>query len=555
MDYDYIVVGSGIAGLFTALLAARHGSVVVITKGRIADTNTRFAQGGIAAAIAPEDSPELHFRDTLKAGAGLCDPEAARVLAEEGPARVRDLLHFGVGFDTVDGEIALALEGAHSVPRVLHARGDATGAEIEHALTRQTLHSPVHVLEHHLLVDLLMEGERCAGAAVIETRRSGSVPLEVRGTHTVLATGGGGHIFEHTTNPPLATADGVAVALRAGAAVADLEFFQFHPTALMLPRAPRFLISEAVRGFGGVLRDSAGERFMLGQHERAELAPRDVVSRAIVEEMTRCGTDHVVLDLTHLDPARVEARFPTIARECARYGVDITRDPIPVAPAAHYMIGGVLTDVWGRTTVDGLYACGEVASAGVHGANRLASNSLLDAVVFGSRIVDACRGNAPPAKGHAAGVTGQAAPERREGTRPAPEGEGGTDGGPVAVEVRAVQFPRARRSGTRSGGDGSEEPFTARRLRRLMWTNVGIERERRDLERACRQLTRWMGEARPPSGRTGWEGANMLLAGWLMATAALARNESRGTHFRRDAPQTRPQWRRRLAYVRVEGAM
>jgi L-aspartate oxidase len=392
-EYDYLIVGSGIAGLFTAVLAAEHGRVAVVTKGTLAQTNTRWAQGGIAAAVADDDSAELHERDTLAAGAGLCDPQSVRVLCAEGPERVRDLIHLGVDFDTLDGVISLAMEGAHSMPRVLHARGDATGAEIEHALTRRVARAGAALYEHTLLLDLVVEHGHCVGCDVLDLESGERRRMHAK--HVVLATGGGGQLFAHTTNPSIATADGVAAALRAGAAVADLEFFQFHPTALMKPGAPRFLISEATRGDGALLKNARGERFMPRYDDRAELAPRDVVSRAIVSELTETGAPHVWLDLTHLDPARVEAHFPTISRVCRRYGIEITREPIPVAPAAHYMIGGILADVWGRSTLPGLYVCGEAASSGVHGANRLASNSLLEAVVFARRIVDASRG-APP---------------------------------------------------------------------------------------------------------------------------------------------------------------
>ncbi|HVG95383.1 MAG TPA: L-aspartate oxidase [Chloroflexota bacterium] len=520
LEYDYIVVGSGIAGLFTAMLASEHGRVAVVTKGRLSQTNTRWAQGGIAAAVAADDSAALHAADTLVAGAGLCDPEAVRVLCAEGPDRIRDLIRAGVDFDTVDGAISLAMEGAHSRRRVLHARGDATGAEIEHALTRTATRSPADLLEHHLLLDLTVEGARCTGCSVLDLG-SGTV-RRLRAAHVVLATGGGGHLFAHTTNPPVATADGVAVALRAGAEIADLEFFQFHPTALMKSGAPRFLISEATRGDGAYLLNTDGERFMPRYDERAELAPRDVVARAILKELAATGQPHVWLDLTHLDPARVEAHFPNIARVCRRHGIEITTQPIPVAPAAHYMIGGIRTDVWGRTSLPGLFAAGECASSGVHGANRLASNSLLEAVVFARRIVDASRGDLAPVP-----------PPAPEETETAP---------PVEVSVLESLPPPP---------DGAAR-VSAARVRALLWERVGITRDGAVLEETEATLRRWLAAVRPRLDRPSVELANMTLVGWQMARAALRRQESRGAHYRNDFPETLPSWRRRLA-VRLAG--
>jgi L-aspartate oxidase len=507
LEYDYLIVGSGIAGLFTAVLAAESARVAVVTKGTLAQTNTRWAQGGIAAAVADNDSAELHERDTLAAGAGLCDPNAVRVLCSEGPARVRDLIHLGVDFDTLDGVISLAMEGAHSMPRVLHARGDATGAEIEHALTRRVARAGAALFEHTLLLDLLVEDGRCIGCVVLDL--GAHERREMRARHVVLATGGGGQLFAHTTNPPIATADGVAAALRAGAAVADLEFFQFHPTALVKPGAPRFLISEATRGDGALLKNVRGERFMPRYDDRAELAPRDVVSRAIVRELADTGAPHVWLDLTHLDPARVEAHFPTISRVSRRYGIEITREPIPVAPAAHYMIGGILADVWGRSTLPGLYVCGEAASSGVHGANRLASNSLLEAVVFGRRIVDASRGSPP-----------------HEGAPTDPP-----------IETEAIDLP-AR---------GPRKATTARRARELLWEHVGITRTGATLQQTEETLRTGLAAAPRRAARGAAELCNMLLVGWLMARASRLREESRGAHYRADFSATHPEWRRRLA--------
>ena len=531
-DYDYLVVGSGIAGLSTALQAVEHGRVAVVTKGRLVQSNTRFAQGGIAAAVAGDDSPELHERDTLAAGAGLCDPEAVHVLCIEGPARVRELIRLGVSFDTVEGEIALAMEGAHSRPRVLHARGDATGAEIEHALARRLLRAGSDLFEHHLAIDLIVEGGACTGCLALDLRTGQR--RELRARQTVLATGGGGRLFAHTTNPPIATADGVAVALRAGAEVCDLEFFQFHPTALMKPGAPRFLISEAARGDGAWLLNTRGERFMPRYHPRAELAPRDVVARAILAEMAATGAPHVWLDLTRIDPARVEAHFPTISRVCRRYGIEITRDPIPVAPAAHYMIGGIRTDIWGRTSLPGLYACGEAACTGVHGANRLASNSLLEAVVFAKRIVEASH---TPA-GSSTTRQGVQMPAGQSGTGSAAEPGQGAVPSPPPIELRVVTWPPAAEAVAPS----------LPRLRTLLWEQVGITRRGEGLAMAEARLRCWLAGYRPHLTRPAIERANMLLVGWQMALAALAREESRGAHYRADFPEPREEWRKRLAW-------
>ena len=374
--YDYIIIGSGIAGLNTALLAANHGSVLVITKGRIDDCNSRYAQGGIAAAIGPGDSPTLHQRDTLDAGAGLCDPAAVAVLTGQGPDSIASLIQWGVPFDTIHGEIALGREGAHSLPRILHAGGDATGQHIEDTLAdRVRSSSRITVMEFTHAISICVDGGAVSGVETIGD--DGGSIRAFRSSVVVVSTGGAGRLYEYTTNPEVATGDGVALAFLAGADVMDMEFYQFHPTALWLPGAPTFLLSEAMRGEGAILRNAAGSPFMADYHPMADLAPRDVVSRAIAAEMEQSEGKPVTLDISHLPRSTVAGRFPTIYAQCLAYGVDITREPIPVAPAAHYMMGGIHIDTWGRTNISGLYACGEVACSAVHGANRLASNSLL----------------------------------------------------------------------------------------------------------------------------------------------------------------------------------
>ena len=389
-DYDVIVVGSGIAGLYAALTAAPRARVAVVTKGALDDGCSRFAQGGIAAAVGDGDSPELHFEDTIAAGRGLCHPEAVRVLVEEGPARIRQLIDWGVVFDTQDGELLLAQEAAHSRPRILHARGDATGLEVETALIRRLRSGGARVVEHADVTAIRTTRTGLHGR-VITTNSSPAHTTTLTAAAVVLASGGASRLWRNSTNPHSATGDGVALGYAAGADVAGMEFAQFHPTALAIEGAPRFLISEAVRGEGARIVNRDGHRFVLDADPRGELAGRDVVARAIWEELLRSGEPCVYLDCSPLG-ARAAMRFPTIASTCAKYGLDIARDLIPVAPAAHYMIGGVRTDLDGATTVPGLYACGEVANSGVHGANRLASNSLLESLVFSKRAVQAALG-------------------------------------------------------------------------------------------------------------------------------------------------------------------
>jgi len=507
-NYDYIIVGSGIAGLYTALLAKPHGSVLVLIKGGIDECNTKHAQGGIAAAIGVKDSPELHFKDTIAAGAGLCNEEAVRILVKEAPDRISDLVNFGVHFDTMDGEVALTREAAHSVPRILHAGGDATGENIEVALSRMALLANIVILEYCLVTSVIVENGTACGVRAVDIR-TGKVQ-EFRSRAVILSTGGGGKLFNFTTNPDIATCDGIALAYNAGAEITDMEFFQFHPTALRLPGVEPFLISEAVRGEGGILRNKDGYRFMFDYAAKGELAPRDVVARSIVAEMKKTGADHVYLDVTHINPLKITARFPHIFRYCYVNGIDITRSPIPVSPAAHYMMGGVKVNTWGETNISGLFACGEVASTGVHGANRLASNSLLEVVVFAKRIVQRVQ-----------------------------------EGNSVTRGTKEIRY-------SLSNGKKSAEvpPLSLTRFQSLMWDGVGIVRSGKELERVVSVLSAWHKSIKEPADRPSYELANLLLAGRIMAEAALIREESRGAHFRTDFPKPSDSWLKHIIFVK-----
>ncbi|HJX12691.1 MAG TPA: L-aspartate oxidase [Dehalococcoidales bacterium] len=502
--YDFIVVGSGIGGLYTALLAKEQGSVLVITKGSIDDCNTRHAQGGIAAAIGKGDSPQLHVQDTLKAGCGLSDEEAVRILANEAPYRIADLVNYRVPFDTLDGEVALTMEAAHSMPRILHAGGDATGEHIEVALSRQVRSSGIQVLEDFLATEILVEKGKVAGIRALDCRTGTIEEFPCR--YLILATGGAGQLFKYNTNSAIATGDGIALAFNAGAEIADMEFFQFHPTALRIPGVLPFLISEAVRGEGGVLRNVEGYRFMADYHERGELAPRDVVSRSILYEMKKTCSDKVFLDVTHLPAPTVASRFPHIYRFCLDHGLDITRSLIPIAPAAHYMIGGIRTNTWGETNIAGLFATGEVACTGVHGANRLASNSLLEAIVFSRRIVERARSKAQK--------------------KPSPGGR-----------VKDVYSTLGQRPVPRIVPQPS---LTI--LQQTHWDGVGIIRDRDGLNQAAGMLAAWQKALPPPTDQPSYELSNLVLTGRLLAEAALIREESRGAHFRTDFPESSPKW-------------
>ena len=493
--------------MYCALLAYKHGSVLMITKGSIEDCNTRHAQGGIAAAIGINDSPELHYNDTIAAGDGLCDENVVHILADEGPDRIADLVNFGVPFDTVDGEIALTLEAAHSIPRILHAGGDATGEHIEVTLSRIARAIDLQVLENHLATEIIVEGNRVKGVKACDCENG--INKEFACRYLILATGGAGQLFKFTTNPEVATGDGIALALKAGAELIDMEFFQFHPTALHMPGVAPFLISEAVRGEGGILRNMDGKRFMPEYTELAELAPRDVVARSILSEMKKTKQDNVFLDVTHLAPYRIKTRFPHIYQFCADRGLDITSSLIPVAPAAHYMIGGIRTNSWGETSVCGLFAAGECAGTGAHGANRLASNSMLEVLIFGKRIFQRIE---------------QDSGEKEQRC------EYNLQNGNIHHKFKPAK------------PIDNTPPPTLEALQNLLWDNVGIVRNREGLEEAVNILGSWEQVLPKPSDRQSHELANMIITGRLMAEAALLREESRGAHFRSDFPSRSDEW-------------
>ncbi|WP_063567559.1 L-aspartate oxidase [Paenibacillus sp. O199] len=499
VETDVLVIGSGIAGLFTAIKASEQRSVLMITKKSLLDSNTRYAQGGIAAVIAEDDSPAYHLQDTLVAGAGLCRSEAVEALVNEGPDGVKELIRLGTLFDLENGELALTQEGAHSHRRILHANGDATGYEIVRALAAQANEHPgIEVWDEHFVIDLITEQGECVGALV---QKADGSQVFVKAEATVLCSGGAGQLYRYTTNPEVATADGVAMAYRAGAVVRDMEFIQFHPTSLCYPGAPRFLVSEAVRGEGAYLRNVKGERFMERYHAQLELAPRDIVARAIVSEMESTNSTFVYLDITHESAEMIKHRFPTIYETCMRYGLDMTTDWIPVAPAAHYMMGGVKTDLSGESSIGRLFACGEVSSTGVHGANRLASNSLSEAIVFGRRIVDRIQ-SLPPLASLQTNI-------------------------PTLTTIRRIIKEE-------------QKPVSERRLRlqKMMVRQVGLRRNGANLQAAIEKLQQELQFFDQKfTHKEEMEYANLLTCAWLVTTGALHREESRGAHYREDFPQ------------------
>jgi len=515
--FDVVVAGSGVAGLSTALRAARRFKVALLTKTSLTVTATRFAQGGIASALAPDDSPELHFQDTIRAGKGLCEEESAWVLVREGPDRVRELVEeVGAHFDMTDGRFDLTTEGGHSRPRVAHARGDATGSEVEASLTRRLLYNKcLDLYENYYVIDILTVDGRCVGLLGLDIVEG--IINYFLAPVVVLAMGGMGQLYAVTTNPEICTGDGVSMALRAGAEVADVEFLQFHPTALHILETPRWLISEALRGEGAILVDQHGRRIMEGVHPLKDLAPRDTVVNEMVRVMKEQGVDHLFLDATGIPPEKLKSRFPTIYQHCLEAGVDITQAPIPVSPAAHYMSGGVITDLHGRTKIKGLYACGEVTCTGVHGANRLASNSLLEGLVFSRRIMDDLAGEVEAGRGELAGA-----------------------------EKLSYKFKRSRLP--------VDINLLRSFLQQMMIDCVGFRRSRESLQEAQEFIEKNLGvlqvEYLHPRG---FELQNMITLALLMVRAASLREESRGCHYRVDFPGQAEFWRRHIVFRMREG--
>ena len=509
---DYIVIGSGVAGLRAAIELAPFGRVLVVTKDKPSESSTEYAQGGIAVALSDDDEVSIHYRDTLKAGDGLCRSEAVRTLVGEGPDRITELIDWGTQFDKKGFSLAFTQEAAHSRKRILSAKGDSTGKEIERSLLRKVRSlKNVTRYSHSYTVDLIVEDGICTGVLLVR----GDELIACYARAVVLATGGAGQLFSRTTNPPVATGDGIAMGYRAEAVLEDMEFIQFHPTSLFVPGAPQFLLSEAMRGEGAFLKNRSGKQFMDRYHPDAELAPRDVVCRAILSEMVQTQTKYVHLDLTHLKPAFIKKRFPRIHTTCLNFNIDITKEPIPVSPAAHYIMGGIKTNINGESSLKGLFAAGEVACTGIHGANRLASNSLLEGLVFGARA------------GQAAAKYGETVnlPKRLKRITC-----------PEADEIQQENVEKIRSS-----------------LRRIMWHKVGIIRCEKTLLQAQQELAAWKDLMNAPLlTRRDLELKNMLTAAQIILTSALLRQNSVGAHYRSDYKEKDKGWRRHIRIKKSE---
>jgi len=520
---DFLIIGSGVAGLRAAIELAPHGSVTVVTKDRPAESSTEYAQGGIAVALSDEDEVGIHFEDTLRAGDGLCRENAVRILVEEGPERILELISWGAEFDKEGTKLDFTMEAAHSRKRVLHSHGDSTGKELERVLLNKVRSFPsVRKYPFAFTEDLIVQEGECLGAYILVEGEITALFAKA----TVLATGGAGQIFLRTTNPAVATGDGMAIALRAGAMLEDMEFIQFHPTVLFAPSAPQFLLSEAMRGEGARLRNIHKEPFMKEYHPDAELAPRDVVSRAILSQMVRTKSNHVYLDLTHLDGQFVKNRFPRIYATCLQYDVDITKELIPVSPAVHYVMGGIKTDTDGATSIKGLYAAGEVACTGVHGANRLASNSLLEGLVFGARA------------GNAAASYGIETARSQRLNLPSPCLTKGGHGG-VTVRPPVFDMEEIRHS-----------------LRKLMWKRVGIIRCGESLCTAKKNLEEWSFILETTyATRRALELKNMLEVSKMITESAILRRGSVGAHYRSDFPFRGEAWERHIIFKKDKNGL
>ena len=500
LETDFIVIGSGVAGLRASIALAEAGAdVTVLTKDKASESNTEYAQGGVAVVMSDDDDAELHEGDTLIAGAGLCDEKAVETLVTQGTKYIKQLIDWGTEFDREGGKLVMGQEAAHSRRRILHAHGDSTGAEFVRSLiARAGQEKNINLLPFANTESLIVNDGRCVGVRFLDPILR--TPREIFAKAVIMCTGGAGQLYQHTTNPPVATGDGMAMAYFAGAEMADMEFIQFHPTALSIENAPRFLLTEAMRGEGGILRNTQGERFMERYDERLELAPRDIVSRSIVAEMRRTGSRTAFLDMTALDEEFLKHRFPKIYETCKAFGLNIAKDMLPVSPASHYCMGGIRTDLHGRSTLRGLYAAGEVTCTGVHGANRLASNSLLEGLVFGARAGEAAAGDS------------------------------------LKSIVQSPE-PSESLSETRNSHPGMVSTAVKKRVKRVMWERVGILRDKQSLQRAISEFGQIERSNLSTSSR------NFVTLALLVARAALWREESRGGHFRSDYPEQHEEWR------------